>query len=136
MADNEIVVTFPGGSRVNAEMKGFTIATDQPVSQGGGGSAPAPFDLFLASLATCAGYYVVAFCQERRIPTEGLDVRMKTEKDPGTKMIARIAIDILLPAGFPEKYKAAVVRAADMCAVKAHIQKPPTMEIRAVIETA
>jgi putative redox protein len=61
----EIKVTFPGGLRVDAEYKGFVIKTDQPVKHGGSGTAPAPFDLFLASIAACAGFYVVAFCRER-----------------------------------------------------------------------
>ena len=136
MPDNEIQVTFPGGVRVNAEYHGFMIATDQPVYAGGQGIAPAPFDLFLASLATCAGYYVLAFCRQRQIPTQGLAVTMRMEKNPETKMIGRIAIDISLPPGFPERYKDAVVRAAEMCAVKAHIQKPPVMEVRAEIRPA
>jgi len=136
MPDNEIQVTFPGGVRVNAEYHGFTIATDQPAYAGGQGIAPAPFDLFLASLATCAGYYVLAFCRQRQISTEGLGVTMGMEKNPETKMISRITIDINLPPGFPERYKDAVVRAADMCAVKAHIQKPPVMEVRAEIRPA
>ena len=136
MADHDIKVTFPGDVRVNAEYRGFTIATDQPVYAGGQASAPAPFDLFLASLATCAGYYVLAFCRQRQIPTQGLAVTMRMEKNPETKMIGRIAIEISLPPGFPERYKDAVVRAAEMCAVKAHIQKPPVMEVRAEIRPA
>ena len=136
MADSEIQVTFPGGLRVDALYRGFTIQTDQPVYSGGQESAPAPFDLFLASLATCAGYYVLAFCRQRQIPTEGLALTMRTEKDAATKMIGRIAIDIALPNGFPERYKDAAVRAAEMCAVKAHLQKPPLMEVRAEIRPA
>jgi putative redox protein len=136
MTDRDIRVTFPGGVRVNAEYRGFTIATDQPVKDGGQGSAPAPFDLFLASLATCVGYYVLVFCQHRRIPIDGLAVTMRTEKNPEMKMIGRIAIDISLPPEFPERYKAALVRAADMCSVKAHIQKSPLMEVRAEIRPA
>lgn len=136
MADNEIQVTFPGGLRVDALYQGFTILTDQPVYQGGQESAPAPFDLFLASLATCAGYYVLAFCRQRQIPTEGLAVTMRMEKDPVAKMIGRITIDISLPSGFPVRYKDAAVRAAGMCAVKAHLEKPPLMDIRAEIKPA
>jgi ribosomal protein S12 methylthiotransferase accessory factor len=136
MADNEIKVTFPGGLRVNAEYRGFTIATDQPAYAGGQGSAPAPFDLFLASLATCAGYYVLVFCQQRQIPTEGIDLTMRTEKNPETKMIGRIAVEISLPPSFPERYQEAVVRAAEMCAVKAHLLKPPVMEVKAEIRPA
>ena len=77
-----MIITFPGGKRVDAQYKGFTIQTDQPESAGGGGSAPAPFDLFLASIGTCAGIYVLAFCQERGIPADGTQLTMETERDP------------------------------------------------------
>jgi ribosomal protein S12 methylthiotransferase accessory factor len=125
----EIKVTFPGGLRVDAEYKGFTVKTDQPVHEGGEGTAPAPFDLFLVSLATCAGFYVAAFCQERDISTEKAGVVMRTEKDPETKMIGRITIEIALPPGFPEKYHRAIIKAVDTCSVKAHILKPPVIEV-------
>jgi len=128
-----IQVSFPGGVRVEAGYKGFVIQTDQPIHEGGTGAAPAPFDLFLASLATCAGYFVLVFCQERKIPTEGLALSMRTEKDPETKMISRISIEILLPPGFPEKYKAAVVRAADQCTVKRLMMTPPLFQVEAKI---
>jgi putative redox protein len=131
MGDRELQVTFAGGLRVDAAYKGFVIKTDQPVYQGGEGAAPAPFDLFLASIATCAGFYVAAFCRERGISTEGAGVTMRTEKDPETKMISRIRIDVHLPAGFPEKYLRAVIKAVDTCTVKAHILKPPAFEITA-----
>lgn len=131
-----IHVSFPGGVRVNAAYKGFEFKTDQPASAGGTGSAPASFDYFLVSLATCAGYFVVAFCRERRIPTEGMSLSMRIERSPETRMISKIAIDISLPPGFPEKYKTAVVRAADQCTVKKYILKPPAFEITAGIRPA
>jgi len=126
-------VTFPGGMRANAEYKGFTIKTDQPVYAGGEGSAPAPFDLFLASIATCAAFYVLAFCQKREIPTEEAEVVMRTEKSPETKMIEKIFIEIRLPQEFPEKYKDAVIRSVHTCAVEAHIKQAPAFEIEAKI---
>lgn len=133
MSDREIKVTFPGGLKVDAAYKGFVIKTDQPVHQGGEGTAPAPFDLFLASIAACAGYYVVAFCRERGIPTEDAGVMMVTEKNPESKMVDKIRIEVRLPAGFPEKYRPAVIRAVDYCTVKAHILKAPAFEIKAEI---
>ena len=131
--DKEIRVSFPGGLRVDAEYKGRVIETDQPVYQGGEGTAPAPFDLFLASIATCSGFYVLAFCQKRDIPVEKASVVMKTERNPETKMIERISIEILLPPEFPEKYKNAVLKAVDTCSVKAHILNPPEFELSARI---
>jgi len=133
MSDREIQVTFPGGLKVDAAYKEFVIKTDQPVHQGGEGTAPAPFDLFLASIATCAGFYTVAFCRERGIPMAGAGVTMHAEKDPETKMISKIRIELHLPPGFPEKYMRAVIKAVDYCTVKAHILKAPAFEITAEI---
>ena len=129
----DMVVTFPGGARVNAEYKGFTIETDQSETGGGGGSAPAPFDLFLASIATCAGYYVMSFCQGRYIPTDDIRVIMKSEWNREAHLISTITIDIHLPADFPEKYKKAVVASADKCSVKRHILNEPEFKINALI---
>ena len=128
-----MIITFPGGKRVDAEYKGFTVQTDQPATAGGEGSAPAPFDLFLASIGTCAGIYVLSFCQERQIPIEGARLVQRTERDPETRLIGRIAIDIELPPGFPEKYREAVKSAAELCTVKKHIARPPAFDIQVKI---
>lgn len=132
MSDREIRVTFEGNLKVKAEYRGFSILTDQPAYAGGDGSAPAPFDLFLASLATCAGYYVLAFCKQRNLTTEGIYLTMSMEKGQASKMLEKIRIEIHLPPSFPERYKEAVVRAADQCTVKAHILKAPAFEVLAV----
>jgi ribosomal protein S12 methylthiotransferase accessory factor len=131
--DREMKVSFPGGLRVKAEYKGFVIKTDQPTYQGGEGSEPAPFDLFLASFATCAGYYVLTFCNKRGISTEKAAVVMRTSRNPETKMIEKISIEIQLPPEFPEKYKKAVVKAVDSCTVKIHILNPPAFQVEAKI---
>jgi ribosomal protein S12 methylthiotransferase accessory factor len=122
-------VSFPGGKKVVASYRGFDIATDQPTSAGGENSAPAPFELFLASLATCAGYYVLAFCQKRDIPTDGIRLVQQWNTDPQTHMVTKLTVEIQLPEGFPEKYRSAVVQAADLCAVKKHLQNPPEIEV-------
>ena len=129
--DMEIV--FPGGKRADALYKGFTIKTDQAPYFGGDGSAPACFDLFLASIGTCAGVYVLSFCQKRNIPPEGLKLILKTEKDRDKKMLSRIAIEIQLPNGFPEKYKEAVIRSAALCVVTKHMYDPPKIDVYATI---
>ncbi len=131
--DREMKISLSGGLRVDAEYKGFVIKTDQPVYSGGDGSSPAPFDLFLASIATCAGYYVLDFCNKREIPNEKVAVVMKTRKNPETKMIEKISIEIQLSSEFPEKHKKAVIKAVDGCPVKAHIFNPPVFEIEAKI---
>jgi ribosomal protein S12 methylthiotransferase accessory factor len=125
-------VSFPGGKRVDADYNGFTIRTDQPPRAGGEGSAPQPFDLFLASIATCAGIYVKGFCDSRQIPTGGLGLEMEIVPDPATHRIAKLVLEIRLPAGFPETHREAVIRAADQCAVKKHMFAPPEFEIRTV----
>jgi ribosomal protein S12 methylthiotransferase accessory factor len=134
--EKEMRVTFPGGKRVNAEYKGFTIKTDQSVYQGGEGSEPAPFDLFLASIATCAGIYVLVFCQNRGIAVDKASLMMRTFRNPDTKMIDKITIDIHLPPEFPDKYAKAVIKSINGCAVKAHMEAPPQFEVRTVFQGA
>ena len=125
----EMQVHFPGNLRVDAEYKGFTIQTDQPVTGGGDGSAPAPFDLFIASLGTCAGIFMLSFMKQRGIDPQGSGVTLTTERDPATGMIGKIGFDLHLPPGFPEKYEAAIVRAVEQCSVKRHIHTPPAFTV-------
>jgi putative redox protein len=124
----EMKVYFPGNLRVDAEYKGFTIQTDQPVSGGGDGTAPAPFDLFIASIGTCAGIFMLSFMKQRGIDPEGSGLTLSTERDPHG-MTGKIHIDLHLPASFPEKYEAAIVRAVDQCSVKRHIHQPPAFSV-------
>ena len=125
----EIDVQFPGGLITEARFGAFRVATDQPPEDGGTHTAPSPFDLFLASLATCAGYYVTAFCRERELPTDGMRLRMRTDWNEQTHRVENIGMEISLPAGFPEKYRRAVIRAAGMCTVKRHMEHPPAFHI-------
>ena len=127
-----MIVSFPGGKRVDAEYGGFTIRTDQPPQGGGEGTAPPPFDLFLASIATCAGIYVKGYCDARGLATEGLGLEMQIEREPEKHRVVRLVLEIRLPEGFPEKHREAIVRAADLCAVKKHILQPPAFEVRTV----
>lgn len=133
--EHHMKVTFPGGVRAEAEYKGFHILTDQPVYAGGEGSAPAPFDLFLASIANCAGFYVLYFCINRGIPTENISLTMRMEKNPSSRMIGKLILDIFLPKEFPNKYAGAVVKAVDSCSVKAHLLQPPEFIISTHIES-
>jgi ribosomal protein S12 methylthiotransferase accessory factor len=130
----EMKIDFPGGKRTAARFKGFTVMTDQPADKGGEGSAPQPFDMFLVSLGTCAGFYALAFCQTREIDTEGLELTLTTERDKAKKMLSRVQIEIRLPAGFPGKYRGAVVKAAEYCAVVKHLHDPPSVEVTARAE--
>jgi putative redox protein len=128
--DLEARITFPGGKRVDAELAGRSIPTDQPVASGGRGSAPEPFALFAASIGTCAGFYVLAFCQSRGLSVEGLALRVRLRYQDA-KLVA-VELEIELPVGFPEHYREAVVRAADGCKVKKAIEAQPRFVVRAV----
>jgi ribosomal protein S12 methylthiotransferase accessory factor len=128
-------IRFPGGKRVDALHEGFWIRTDQPVAKGGGGSAPTPFDLFLASIGTCAGFYALAFCEQRNLDSEGLTLELSLRRDPEGHRVARIRIEIGLPPAFPEKYRNAILRAVDQCAVKRHLVEPPEFEVVASAAT-
>jgi len=119
----EMEIVFPGGARVDAVAGNMSIPTDQH------GSAPAPFALFLASIGTCAGIYVLSFVQQRGLSTEGLKIVQRMKRDM-TGMISEVELDIQLPDGFPDKYRDAVIRAAEQCAVKKHLEDPPSFDIR------
>lgn len=123
-----LTVSFPGGVMVDATMDGHTIRTDQPAPVGGD-TAMAPFDLFLASIATCMGFYALRFCQQREIDTAGLGLTLDAVRDEPGKRVAKMKISLKLPAGFPEKYNDAILRAVDHCAVKRAIHEPPEFEI-------
>jgi len=130
---SEMTVSFPGGKKVTAHYDGFDIATDQAVDSGGEGTAPEPFDYFFASLATCAAYYVLKFCESRSIPSEGITVHQSWERNEESRRIERISIDIRVPPNFPEKYHKAVARAAASCTVKKSIVNPPEFDVQTVV---
>src|SRR5665648_14141 len=98
----------------------------------GDDSAPAPFDLFLASIGTCAGIYALGFMQQRGIDSEGSKITMGTHFDPAAGLISKIDLELELPASFPDKYRDAVVNAMNLCAVKKHLHQPPSFEITTV----
>lgn len=127
--DKIINVTFPGGKKVDAQIGEFVIKTDQATANGGNGSAPEPFKLFLASIATCAGFYALEFCQSRQIATEGLALAVRYHFDTEKKMYTSFRIEATLPRNFPAKYKDAITRAIDLCAVKRHIVDAPKFEL-------
>lgn len=121
----EMVIDFPGGSRVDAHFGDFTVGTDQPPAA----SAPTPFEMFLSSIGTCAGIYVLGFCRKRGLSTDGLRIVQQVARDPQTGMVGKISLDIQLPKDFPERYREAVIHSAQLCAVKKHLESPPEFEI-------
>jgi putative redox protein len=122
-------ITFNGKKVVTAKLNDHLIITDQPLENGGGNTAPAPFDLYLASIGTCAGIYIKSFCERRKIPTKNIKIFQAVEFDPLKRVPSNIKLEIRLPEDFPEKYKEAVINAAELCAVKKSINNPPNFEI-------
>lgn len=125
----QMEVTFEGNKKVHSHYKGFTVETDQTVKGGGDGSAPEPYDLFLSALGTCAGVYMIYFCEKRNIPTEGMKMTVEAVKNQKTKLFESIRMQVCLPDGLPDKYRSAVLRAAEMCTVKRSLANPPSIEI-------
>ncbi len=121
----EMLIDFPGGARVDAHFGPFTVPTDQPPAA----SAPTPFATFLASIGTCAGIYVLGFCQQRGLPTDGIRIIQRMHSNPFSGMVEKIDLEIQVPATFPEKYRPSLIRSAELCAVKKHFENPPTFEV-------
>lgn len=133
----EMTIDFPGGARVDAHFRGLTVTTDQPATAGGEDSAPTPYETFLAALGTCAGIYVLGFCRQRGLATDGIRLVQRVSIDPETKLAGSVTLDIQLPPDFPENYKAAVIRAAAQCKVKKQFEHPPQVEVTtSVLEPA
>jgi putative redox protein len=121
----EMIIDFPGGSRVDAHFGPFTVATDQPPVA----SAPSPFEVFLSSIGTCAGIYVLGFCNQRGLPTRGIRIVQRIDHSRLTGMVETIGLEIQVPPDFPEKYRASLIHSAELCAVKKHLEKPPRFDI-------
>ena len=129
----DLTVTFPGNLQVDAQIGPLTIHTDQPKLAGGDGSGPAPYSLFLASLGTCAGIYVLGFCKNRGLPTEGIKLIQHHDFNPISGKLESVKLDIQVPESFPRKYHQALVRVADQCAVKKTLLNPPDISVNTVV---
>ncbi len=125
----DMLIDFPGGARVDAHYGPYQIMTDQPPMGGGKGEAPTPFALFLASMGTCAGIYVLGFCKQRGLSTEGVRLIQRVHRDEKTHMIGKVDPEIQVPPSFPKKYYDSLLRSAQLCAVKKHLENPPNFEI-------
>lgn len=126
----EMLINFPGGARVDAHFGPYTVITDQPPSGGGQGEAPTPFALFLASMGTCAGIYVLGFCKQRGLSTEGIRILQRVQRDPLSGLVGQVDLEIQVPPEFPEKHYESLIRSARLCAVKKHLEHPPEFQIR------
>ncbi len=127
----EMLIDFPGGSRVDAHFNGLTVPTDQPP----GATAASPFEVFLASIGTCAGIYVLGFCQQRGVPATDIRIIERVNHSRMTGMVETIELEIQVPPTFPEKYRDSLIRSASLCAVKKHLEKPPRFEITTKVAT-
>ena len=121
----EMLIDFPGGSRVDAHFGDFSVPTDQPPTA----SAPTPFAVFLSSIGTCAGIYVLGFCKQRNLPTNDLRIVQRIHSNPLSGMVDKIDLEIQVPPTFPEKYRDSLIRSAELCAVKKHLENPPKFDI-------
>ena len=121
----ELLIDFPGGSRVDAHFGKFTVATDQPPAA----SAPSPFDVFLSSIGTCAGIYVLGFCRQRGLSTQDMRIIERVHRNQFSGMVEKIDLEIQVPSDFPEKYRDSLIHSAELCAVKKHLENPPTFDI-------
>jgi ribosomal protein S12 methylthiotransferase accessory factor len=129
----EMIIDFPGGLKVDAHFGSFTIETDQPPSN----SAPTPFEVFLSSIGTCAGIYVLGFCRQRNLPTEGIRIVQHNHPNKMTGMMDKIDLEIQVPPTFPAQYYEALVRSAELCKVKKTLEHPPIFEVKTkMVETA
>ena len=125
----DMIIDFPGGAKVDAHFGAFTVETDQPATGGGEGSAPSPFEMFLSSIGTCAGIYVLGFCKQRDLPAEGIRIIEHINPNRTTGMIDKIELEIQVPPSFPKQYYNALIRSADLCKVKKTLEHPPQFEI-------
>ncbi len=133
MSTPQCIITLGSGKRVDAQIGSFTIHTDQPVAGGGEGSAPAPYSLFMASIGTCAGFYVQSFCSSRGLSTDGIRIEQRWLSDEATHTLLSVELDIIVPPTFPEQYRAALVRVADQCTVKKAIAAQPKFNVQTVV---
>jgi ribosomal protein S12 methylthiotransferase accessory factor len=125
----EMIIDFPGGARVDAHFGPYTVPTDQPPQGGGEGLAPTPFAVFLSTIGTCAGIYVLGFCRSRNLSTDGIRIIERIYSNRATGLVDSVDLEIQVPPDFPEKYLNALILSAEQCKVKQQLAKPPVFNI-------
>lgn len=128
----EINVNFLDNLRLEAKFDDFTVIADQPIRYKGDGSAPSPFDYFLASSALCAAYFVKVYCAARDIPTEGIRLSQNNIVDPENRYNQIFQIQVELPESISEKDKTGILRSIERCTVKKVVQEGPEFAIETV----
>ncbi len=133
MSTSVVSVSFPGGKRVSAQIGPHTIETDQPPERGGTESAPTPFQLFLASIGTCAGYYTLSFCEKRGIPMDRVQLVQHNDVGESGRLLSKVRVEIRVPADFPEEHRRAVAQIASQCSVKQSIAARPEFTVETTV---
>ncbi|MFT6261070.1 MAG: ribosomal protein S12 methylthiotransferase accessory factor [Bermanella sp.] len=128
----EIKVNFLDNLRLEAKFDDFTVVSDQPIRYKGDGSAPGPFDYFLASSALCAAYFVKVYCLARDIPTENIRLSQNNIIDPEDRYNQIFQIQVELPDDISDKDRTGILRSIDRCTVKKVVQSGPEFKIEAV----
>ena len=128
----EFKVTLEGGKRVATRVGDHLIMTDQPTKHGGADSAPAPYDLFIASIGTCAGFYIQSYCENKGIDSSGIEITLGLKRDPETKKISGFVTKIHVPQDLPKKLYPALRKVAEQCAVKKTIMNNPEFIVETV----
>lgn len=128
----EIKVTLEGGKRVSTQIGDHLVMTDQPARHGGENSAPAPYDLFVASIGTCAGFYVQSYCESKGIDSSGIEITVSLRHDPETKKTTGFVTTIHVPEELPEKLHSALKKVAEQCAVTKTIMNNPEFFVETV----
>lgn len=124
-----MIISFPGNKKVNVNYKNFIIKTDQPLEKGGNNTNPDPFSLFISSIGACTGFYILSFCNERNIPIDDIELILRTNKNNQNNMIEEINIDIMTKKSFPDKYVKSIIKVANLCTVKKHLESQPKINI-------
>jgi len=128
----EIKVNFLDKLRLEAKFDDFTVIADQPIRYKGDGSAPGPFDYFLASSALCAAYFVKLYCDTRNIPTENIRLSQNNIVDPENRYAQTFKIQVELPSDISDKDRQGILRSIDRCTVKKVVQQGPAFVIEEV----
>jgi ribosomal protein S12 methylthiotransferase accessory factor len=124
-----VEVDFPDKARIQARTKDLLVEVGLPPDRGGDPEAVGPFDILLCSLATCTGFHVMSFLDERGLPLDDAGVTIDAVRSEESHLLESVAVKIKVPEGFPEKYRDAIVRSANLCLVKAQLGQKPEFSV-------
>jgi putative redox protein len=132
----EAHVSYPAPGRIRAQARDLVVEVGPPPHRGGDPDTYGPFDILLAALATCTGFPVMDFLEERGFPAREAAVHIRAQRGEDSHLLEEVEIEILAPPGFPKKYEAALLRAAGLCFIKEQLGKAPlfTTKVRTASE--